>query len=140
MTSAPRSARWVVSAPGPSIEHSTTRTPANGGRRAGSVVLSLRSVTSRIPLLSRAGMSLAQLLTHRQIFRGRCAVLTPLDHLRWPASPLGRLGGNDHWGSPNTTQRCEIISIVTNSFHQPHRTARAGAPLVDLPLQFPDPH
>src|SRR5947209_9300350 len=30
MTSAPRSARCVVTAPGPSIEHSITRTPASG--------------------------------------------------------------------------------------------------------------
>src|SRR4029079_17245412 len=32
ITSAPRSARWVVMAPGPSIELSTMRTPARGGR------------------------------------------------------------------------------------------------------------
>ena len=60
-----------------------------------------------------------------------------------PASPtiygVDRWGGDDRWGSPTVTQRCETISIVTNSFHQPHRTARAGAPLVALPLEFP-PH
>ena len=139
MTSAPRSARWVVTAPGPSIEHSTTRTPASGARRAGSVVVSLRSVTGPIPLLSRAGTSLAQVLTHRQIFVGGCAVRTGPHHLRWPEPPLGRLAGEHHWGSPATTQRCEIISIVTDSFHQPHRTARAGAPLVALPLQIDPP-
>jgi hypothetical protein len=32
MTSAPRSTRALVMAAGPSIEHSTTRTPDNGAR------------------------------------------------------------------------------------------------------------
>ncbi len=47
--------------------------------------------------------------------------------------------GGDHWGSPTTTQRCETMSIVTNSFHQPHRTAHAGAPLVAFSLSSPLP-
>src|SRR5262245_53284056 len=89
MTSAPRSARCVVTAPGPSMEHSTMRTPAKGGLRAGSVVLLLRSVTSGMSFLSRGGTSFAQLLTHRQILLGGCAARTLLHDLRWPEPLLG---------------------------------------------------
>src|ERR671910_625498 len=75
-----------------------------------------------------AGARSARIFSARSVHAGR---LTIYGDAVWD---MGRQSGR--WGPEASTTAvgcCEIIAIVTNSFHQPHRSARAGAPLVALP-------